>query len=515
MAAFFSRHIALPGTIWLLGLVGLGLCFSQAKAQEAPARVRPPAPELEGGTDWFNTPKPIKLKDLRGKLVLLDFWTLCCINCIHTLPDLAKLEAKYPNELVVIGVHSPKFDNEKSSASIRKALARYEVRHPVVNDAERKIWDSYQVEAWPTLVLIDHEGKYVARGSGEGLYEAVDAAVTALAKAAREKKGLNEKPFDYRSDADSSTSPLRFPGKVVSDPKTGTMFVADSTNHRVFAADSGGKVLWIAGNGKAGDADGPLEAARFNDPQGMALVGTRLFVADRKNHKIKAIDLGAKTVATVSGNGVQGQDRLGGGPAIRAGLNSPWDLLALGNKLYVAMAGFHQIWEMDLTANTIKRFAGNGRETLVDGPLAQSCFAQPSGLATDGKSLFVADSETSSVRAVDLDPAGKVGTLVGTHLFKFGDEDGVGDAVLLQHALGVAWSGTRLFVADTYNGKIKVIDPATRKCETFLGGFSEPGGIWHANGKLLVADTNAHEIVEVDIATKARRAIRFQGLNRP
>lgn len=516
MAAKFWRLVDCLKAGWLPCLMGLALLCSPAYSQEAPPRVRPQAPEFDGGTDWFNTPKALKLKDLRGKVVLLDFWTLCCINCIHTLPDLAKLEAKYPRELVVIGVHSPKFDSEKSSESIRKALARYEVRHPVINDADRKIWEAYQVDAWPTLILIDHEGKYVARGSGEGLYDAVDAAVTALTKAAREKKALDEKPFDYRPDSETSSSPLRFPGKVISDPKTGTMFIADSTNHRVFAADAEGKVLWLSGNGKPGDAEGSLEAARFNDPQGMALVGAKLYVADRKNHKIKSIDLTAKTVVTVAGIGVQGrQDRLGGGPAIKTGLNSPWDLWPVGDKLYIAMAGFHQIWEMDLTAGTIKAFAGNGRETITDGLLPQSCFAQPSGLSSDGKTLFVADSETSSIRKVDLNPDGKVSTLVGTHLFRFGDKDGTGDDALLQHALGVAWSGKQLFVADTYNGKIKVIDPVTRKCETFLAGFSEPGGIWHADGKLLVANTNAHEIVEVTIATKAKKVIRFQGLSRP
>lgn len=504
-----------PSVGLTIGFSFLLLMAGQARSQEAPARPRPTAPELEGGTDWLNTPKAIKLKDLKGKVVLLDFWTLCCINCIHTLPDLAKLEAKYPKELVVIGVHSPKFDNEKSTESIRKALARYEVRHPVINDAERKIWEAYQVDAWPTLVLIDHEGKYVARGSGEGLYDAVDAAVENLTKVAREKKALDEKPFEYRPEADNSSSPLRFPGKAINDPKTGTIFVADSTNHRVFAADAQGKVLWVTGNGKPGDADGNRETARFNDPQGMAILGGKLFVADRKNHKIKTIDLATQAVETVAGTGIQGVDRMGGKQAIKTGLNSPWDLWPVGNRIFVAMAGFHQIWEFDTSSGSIKAFAGNGRETITDGLLAQSCFAQPSGLSSDGSRLFVADSETSSVRVVDLNPEGKVSTLVGTHLFRFGDKDGTGNDALLQHALGVAWSGKQLFVADTYNGKIKVIDPATRKCDTFIGGFNEPGGIWHFDGKLLIANTNAHEIVEVSIADKSKRVIKFQGLNRP
>lgn len=488
--------------------VGVGA----SRAQEA-GRPRMAAPELTGGTDWLNTPKPILLKNLKGKVVLLDFWTLCCINCIHTLPDLAKLEAKYPKELVVIGVHSPKFDNEKSTESIRKALARYEVRHPVVNDAGRKIWESFQVDSWPTLVLIDHEGKLVARGSGEGLYDAVDAAVAELVKSARAKKELDEKPFDYKPEGDVSTSPLRFPGKVITDPEARTMFVADSTNHRVVCAGIDGKVSWSVGTGKPGDVDGPGDKAQFNDPQGMALVGTKLYVADRKNHKIKSVDTASRIVSTVAGTGIQGQDRRTGGAGLKTGLNSPWDLWVMGDRMFVAMAGFHQIWLMDIKEGMIQPFAGNGRETLTDGPLAQSCFAQPSGLSSDGKSLFVADSETSSVRSIGLDAKGAVTTLAGSGLFNFGDQDGVEGKVLLQHALGVAWSGKQLFVADTYNSKIKVIDPATRSCSTFMTGFKEPAGIWYAAGKLYVANTNAHEIVEITIDSKAKRVVEFKGLS--
>lgn len=484
------------------------------------------APELDGGVDWLNTAGPLRLKDLRGKIVVLDFWTLCCINCIHTLPDLARLEKKYANQIVVIGVHSAKFDNEKNSESIRKAILRYEITHPVVNDAELRIWRAYGVHSWPTLYLIDPEGNLVGRGSGEGLYEALDEAIAKLIKVHRENKTLNERPlrFELARAHESGNSPLFFPGKVLADGAGGRLFIADSTHHRIVVTDLGGKKIAIAGNGKSGKVDGPFAKAEFNDPQGLALQGDTLYVADRKNHLIRALDLKAQTVRTVAGTGEQGYNRRNGGPALKVGLNSPWDILLQGNTLYVAQAGHHQIWTLDLTQGRLAPYAGNGREDIADGPPERASFAQPSGLTSDGNTLFVADSEVSAVRAVALGGRGDVRTIVGEGLFEFGDVDGVGDQVRLQHALGVAYHEGKLYVADTYNSKIKVIDPAKRSCTTFLGEaggwlneplFNEPGGLSVAGDKLYVADTNGHRIRVVNLKTKAVATLKLDGVEAP
>jgi DNA-binding beta-propeller fold protein YncE/cytochrome oxidase Cu insertion factor (SCO1/SenC/PrrC family) len=498
------------------------------EASSEPAREgRVKAPELEGGVAWLNTASPIHLKDLRGKVVLLDFWTLCCINCIHTLPDLARLEKKYAKELVVVGVHSAKFDNEKGTESIRKAILRYEISHPVVNDARMRIWETYGSRSWPTLVLIDPEGYFVGYTSGEGQYDLLDRAIGKVIQAAKERKTLNEKPlkFELARNHEMGSSPLFFPGKVVADEAGKRLFIADSTHHRVVVTDLNGKKIAIAGTGESGYRDGSFAEARFNDPQGMAVKGDLVYVADRKNHLIRLLDLKAQTVKTVAGTGKQGMDRERGGPALKTGLNSPWDLLLLGDRLYIAMAGHHQIWTMDLGKDTVEPFAGNGRENIMDGPLGESCFAQPSGLATDGKTLYVADSEVSAVRAVSLEAIGEVRSLVGKGLFQFGDVDGEGDKVRLQHALGVVYHGGKLYVADTYNSKIKVLDPEKRTCRTFVGGepegwlagpvFSEPGGISCAGGKLYVADTNAHRIRVVDLNTKAVSTLKLQGVEAP
>jgi DNA-binding beta-propeller fold protein YncE len=509
----------------------LVLADERPPGEEGRAEDRKPerltAPELEGGTAWLNTAGPLRMKDLRGKIVLLDFWTLCCINCIHTLPDLAALEKKYANELVVIGVHTPKFDNEKSTESIRKAILRYEVTHPVVNDAEHRIWDTYGPHGWPTLVLIDPEGGLVYARSGEGQFPLLDQLIARVIKVHKEKKTLNEKPlkFQLARVQENGQSPLFFPGKVAADEKGKRLFIADSTHHRIVITDLGGKKIAVAGSGRPGSKNGSFEEASFYDPQGLAFKGELVYVADRKNHLIRMLDLKARTVKTLAGLGVQGSDRDLGGPAREVGLNSPWDLLLDGHRLFIAMAGHHQIWVLDLDSHILKPFAGSGRERIRDGSLLSACFAQPSGLTSDGTNLYVADSEVSGIRAIPLDGRGEVRTLVGKGLFDFGDVDGTGEQVRLQHALGVVWHQGKLYIADTYNSKIKVLDPDTQKCKTFLGGepegwlaasvFSEPGGISYANGKLYVADTNAHRIRVVDIAGRSVSTLKLEGVEPP
>ncbi len=522
----------------VLGVAGFALVMlfvgnrpPEARALDNAARDKEqkfdPAPELEGGTDWLNTAAPIRLKDLRGKFVLLDFWTYCCINCIHTLPDLARLEKKYGNQLVVIGVHAAKFDNEKDSEAIRKAVLRYEIEHPVVNDPEMKIWDSYHASAWPTLALIDPEGNHMGNASGEGNFELIDSYLTKYIPKFREKKLLNEKPikFELARFSETGQSPLFFPGKVLADQASNRLFIADSTHHRIVITNLDGKKIAVAGIGKPGKEDGAFDKASFDDPQGLAVKGDLLYVADRKNHLIRELDMKRLKVRTVAGTGKQGNRRLESGKPLEIGLNSPWDLALVGDDLYIAMAGFHQIWKFDLKNEQLKLHAGSGRENLLDGGLFRSQFAQPSGLATDGKTLYVADSEVSAVRTVPLDEDGEVNTLVGRGLFKFGDVDGTAEQVRLQHALGVAFKEGKVYIADTYNSKIKVLDPKTKECKTFLGGqgdgwvggplFLEPAGLSFAGEKLYVADTNAHRIRVVDLKTKKVSTLKLDGVEAP
>ncbi len=493
-------------------------------AQERP-KVR--APEITGGRGWLNTDKPLSLAALKGKIVLLDFWTYGCINCIHIIPDLKKLEAKYPNELVVIGVHSAKFQNEKETENIRRIILRYEIEHPVYNDSEYAVWQSYGIRAWPTQVLIDPAGYIVGGVSGEGNYDVIDQTIAKVAQDFRRKGELNEEPLKLVLErAKVGDLPLAFPGKILADAKTDRLFIADSNHNRIVVTKLDGTLVETIGTAEAGAADGTFDKATFYRPQGLALTGDSLYVADTENHLIRRVDLKTRNVETIAGTGQQTREYFKTGPARSVALSSPWDLQLVGRVLYIAMAGPHQIWQLDLDKNEVSTFAGSGREARLDGPLRDAGFAQPSGLANDGKNLYVADSESNIIRAIDIN-GGAVTTLVGGDLFEFGDVDGSGDDVRLQHPLGLASYGNKILIADTYNHKIKELDPKEETVKTFLGtgkpgqsdgtspSFYEPGGLSLANGNLYVADTNNHAIRVVDLKTKRVSTLRVNGLTPP
>lgn len=487
------------------------------------------APDFPEGLQWLNTDRPLSLRELRGKVVLLDFWTYCCINCMHILPDLKKLERKYADSLVVIGVHSAKFFTEQETENIRQAILRYEIEHPVVNDSQMIVWSLYGVRAWPTLVLIDPNGKIVGYHSGEGIYEVFDQAIAQVIQAAEAKGTLKRGVLNLRLERNREPrTVLRFPGKVLADARTGRLFIADSNHHRIVVASlQDGSVQMVIGSGMPGLEDGAFETARFNNPQGLAYDADAdvLYIADTDNHAIRKADLRKRTVETLAGTGEQSRfypPRAGKGREVA--LNSPWDVVLVGNTLFIAMAGSHQLWRLNLTTLEAEPHAGTGREARIDGPLRTSALAQPSGITTDGKKLYFADSEVSCIRAADIDPNGSLETLVGGDLFEFGDKDGFGNEARLQHPLGVVYVDGVIYVADTYNNKIKRLDPRTRRIETFLGTgaagardgdnptFDEPGGISYANGKLYIADTNNHLIRVADLKTKRVETFRLRGL---
>jgi len=507
--------------ILLLILMVQGVSMS---AQERP-KVR--APEITGGRGWLNTDKPLSLAALKGKVVLLDFWTYGCINCIHIIPDLKKLEAKYANQLVVIGVHSAKFQNEKETENIRRIILRYEIEHPVYNDSEYAVWQSYGVRAWPTQVLVDPAGYIIGGVSGEGNYDVIDEAVGKTIADFRAKGELNEEPLKLVLErAKVGELPLAFPGKILADATGDRLFIADSNHNRIVVTKLDGTLVETIGTGEIGAGDGAFDKATFYRPQGLALSGDSLYVADTENHLIRRVDLKSRTVETIAGTGQQTHEYFKVGPARSVALSSPWDLQLAGRVLYIAMAGPHQIWMLDLDKNEVSTFAGSGREARLDGPLLEAGFAQPSGMATDGKTLYVADSESNIIRAIDI--AGRsVKTLVGGDLFEFGDVDGTGDDVRLQHPLGLLIYGDKVLIADTYNHKIKELDPKHEKVTSLFGtgkpgqadgpspSFYEPGGLALANGNLYVADTNNHAIRVIDLKTKRATTLKISGLTPP
>jgi DNA-binding beta-propeller fold protein YncE len=508
---------AAAGVLWTLG----GTHMESLAGSTAGMRIR--AADFRGVDAWLNTDRPIRLADLRGQVVLLDFWTYCCINCMHVFPDLRYLEEKYAKEpFVVIGVHSGKFSQEKDAANIRQATLRHNIAHPVAVDSDYEVWNTYGVQAWPTLVLIDPEGYVVSALSGEGHRKQLDEVIGKLLSQHRAKGTLGQ-PIQFRAERESfQDGVLAFPGKVLVDPEHQRLFISDTNHHRILVADPNGKVSAAVGCGRVGLEDGPASVARFHQPQGLALSddGHTLYVADTENHAIRSVDLVKMEVRTIAGTGKQSYDYHAAGAGPHTALSSPWDLARVGNKLYIAMAGTHQIWVLDLKTEYVSVFAGTGREARIDGPNARAGFAQPSGLTIGGKYLYVADSEISSIRAVELNRTGRTSTVAGSGgLFDFGAVDGVGSQARFQHPLGVDLAGRRLYVADTFNHLVREIDLDSKQVSTVLGtgrpepgtesaiGLYEPGGLSIGGSTLYIADTNHHRILAVDLVTRRARVL--------
>ncbi|HVP10550.1 MAG TPA: thioredoxin-like domain-containing protein [Phycisphaerae bacterium] len=520
-------------TVVIASVFGILLCAGalssawgdppSARVQDALEQATRPAPEFGAATMWLNTDKPLTLKQLRGQVVLIDFWTYCCINCMHVFPDLRFLEDKYRGQpFVVIGVHSGKFSAEKDPRNIRQAILRNGITHPVAVDSDFHIWKAFGVNAWPSLVLIDPDGNIVEKLSGEGNRDRLDKAVAILLDQYHKKGTLGQALMLRAEQVVSEPEELAFPGKVLADAGSNRLFVSDTNHHRILVADLDGHVHGVIGSSVVGLEDGDFLTARFHRPQGLALSadGHTLYVADTENHAIRAADFRAKRVRTVAGTGVQSTDRDAEGPALQTALNSPWDLALVGDKLYIAMAGSHQIWVLDLSAGSVAVFAGTGHEGRIDGPSREAAFAQPSGLATDGRVLYVADTEVSTIRAVSLGSNSQTTTIAGGGgLFEFGVRDGNGEQALFQHPLGVTLWDEKLFVADTFNHLIRLIDLKTREVTTWLGtgkaekgtpqqiGLYEPGGVSVTNDTLYIADTNNHRILAVEIKSKKVRVL--------
>lgn len=505
-------------------------------------RVR--ASELTG-RNWLNTGgKNLTWSDLRGKIVILDFWSFCCINCLHVLDELRPLEEEFSDVLVTVGVHSPKFEHEADPDALAAAVDRYDIAHPVLDDPELNTWQAYTARAWPTLVVVDPEGYIVAHLSGEGHVQGLVSLVHELAEE-HEAKGTLHRGSGPYVPRPKQEGVLSFPGKIGAVPEElradgaegPTYLVTDTGRHRIVEVDSTlDRVVRSWGGNEKGYADGAAETARFNEPQGLAVLpeklrerlGYDLVVADSVNHRLRGIRLGDGTVTTLAGNGVQ---RLLDAEGARTGdpnvidpkadpltvsLSSPWDLVWSDQLevFVVAMAGTHQLFTFDPVGGAVQVFAGTGAEGLLDGSAAESWFAQSSGLAQapDG-TVWVADSETSALRRVSFaDGSVTVSTAVGQGLFDFGFRDGDRDEARLQHCLGVAvLPDGSVALADTYNGAVRRWDPASGELTTLARDLAEPSDVLledrgpDEEPLLLVVEANAHQVVRLPIPRQAQR----------
>ncbi|HEY9695517.1 MAG TPA: thioredoxin-like domain-containing protein [Oculatellaceae cyanobacterium] len=501
------------------------------------------APELPQNFIWINCDRvacaernrPLSIKSLRGRIIILDFWTKGCINCLHVIPDLKYLEHKYSDYLNIIGVHSAKFEHEQHPDSVQQAVWRYEITHPVILDSDRYIWEQYAVRAWPTFVVINATGYIVATVSGEGKREFLDNLVQQLIEESSGKRTVDGESLQLNLKQNQSlpTSSLAFPSKLLACQQSNSLFIADTGHHRLVIASLDGKTQAVIGTGKPGWVDGDLEIAQFCEPIGMVFDYEQqvIYVADTGNHLLRKIDLKTRQVTTIAGTGTQSRYLFPhGGKVLETALNSPWDLIKLKDKLYITMAGSHEIWMVDLAEETIQTLIGTGAEFCVDGSFDMAAFAQPSGITTNGDELFIADSESSSIRAVTLGDFPVVRTICGSgQLFSFGDVDGIAENVRLQHCLGVAYGAGYLWVTDTYNHKLKRVNPTTGECQTICGStkaglqdgfgtdvcFSEPSSLTYACNYLYIADSNNHAIRRMNINSQEVTTLQLPMLCSP
>ena len=479
-------------------------------------RGHPRAPDLDRVGTWLGTDRPLLLRGaLKGRVVLLDFWTSGCVNCLHALPVYRALEERFRGQqFQVLGIHSGKFDAEKEVSAVAEAMARVGIDHPVGTDSDLVVWDQYAIHGWPTSVLVDARGYAVAWFRGEPELAVLTAWVQAALDDGRARGVLASGPAEFRRPAVGDTGPLAFPGKVLA-LSTGGLAVADSGHHRLLLLDGSGMLVRTIGSGLEGFSDGAADIASFRSPQGLAERSGALYVADTGNHAVRRVDLGTGRVETLAGNGRKAEGAIQPAADARTvALRTPWDLTFLGDTLWIAMAGSHQLWRLDVRSGALSAGAGSGREGLDDGSLAEATFAQPSALATDGHVLYVADSEASAIRRVD-PAAGTVRTLAGEGLFEFGLRDGPLARARFQHPQGLVFAEGVLWVSDTFNGAVRRVSLADGQVSTVARGLAQPGGLTLAGGRLVVADTDHHRLVTVTPGTGALGPVSLGGVTPP
>ncbi len=483
----------------LVGALALAACT--ARATPAPFPV---------SASWYNVTRPLTWQGLRGRAVLLDFFTPGCINCIHMVPVEDTLARHFGKRLVIIGVDSPKFTDSGTVSGLKDFITVHHVRHPVVLDTHLQIWNAWNAVAWPTFVLVDPDGK--PRGRFVGEQSVADLAGPIAAALAKAPPASSLKPLPLKTMAMGGGT-LDAPGGIAVSGNV--VAVSDTAHNRIVLATRAGKVTAVIGNGCTGGRDGGYERAEFSRPHGLAFHDGKLYVADTKGQRIRVVDLKTRKVTTLAGSGKRAFVLRGEYPAAAAALNSPWDVQWAGGKLYISMAGDHDIWRYDPATQRLGPWAGTGREGLRDGGRRSAEFAQPSGLDAHASTLYDADPESSSIRAIDLDK-GQVKTLIGSGLFKWGMRDGAADQARLQHAQGLVWSGGSLYIADTFNDALRRLDLATDRVSTVATRLAHPQAVAApAPGTLLVAEASGNRIVAVNPSTGAVAPWPLEGLEAP
>ncbi|BBL68738.1 thioredoxin-like domain-containing protein [Methanoculleus chikugoensis] len=459
------------------------------------------APDFPPDLEWHNVDRPSVVRDLTGRVVLLSFLTFTCSNCMRLAPDLRRLEERHPG-LVVVEVHYPGFESAAVAGNFREAVRRAGLEHPVAIDRERRLWQAFGIQDWPTFVLIDPGGNVVGKTAAEGLYGRLSPKIDRMTVEFG-AQGLIER--GQLSPGAARETDLYRPGKIAADNVGMRLFISDTGHHRIVVAGADGKILETIGSGAAGNTDGSFGEAGFYLPEGLIFDEEEsvLYVADTGNHTIRRVSWTEREVATIAGTGLAAPSP--GGPGTETALNAPRDLALLGGHLYIAMAGANQIWRMDLATREVEPYAGSGREGLADGPLGKAAFTGPASIVTDGEALYIADSGASAIRRIK---RGMVETRIGHAPDDFGDLDTIARMARIHHPTGIAYRDGSLYIADTGNNKIKQFDLETGWVLTRAGDgdrgdrdglsgdarLNEPGGLADLGGLWYIADTGNHTV---------------------
>lgn len=455
-------------------------------------------PELPDNLTWFNVEQPLSLAALQGRVVLLYFWSASSIDSMRMLADLRYLDNRFTEGFAVLGIHSPKFPHEQANAPVQKAINRWHIHFPVVNDADLQLWRLFRVKSWPTLIYIDPEGAIV------GVLRDTDKRKkleTTIARHLQARVSADSVPLVLQRHPEQRST-LKFPAKLYA--AEGRLYISDSGRNRILETDHLGRIRRSFGSGSPGLVDGAPDYASFTSPQGIIKVGDDLYVADAGNHAIRRIRLGSGDVETVLAVDEE--------QANPAGSYYPWDLVYRNGALYIAMAGSHQIWKFTLNSKSLALYGGQTLAALVDGPVRSACFAQPLGLALYNEHLFIADAANSVIRMVRL-PTDLVATVVGSDTLEQGDREGLGSAARLQYPAGIAIDPARelLWIADSYNGKLKLLSLQDNRVRDYPldHPLEEPGGLSVVGDSLFIANTNAHQILRVDLAQRTEQVIEI------
>jgi DNA-binding beta-propeller fold protein YncE len=458
---------------------------------------RPLAPEFPESLRWVNCADRVRLGDWRGQIVLVLFWNGTSTSSLNLLSELRQLAKRHPDAFVPVCVHTPRYPSQRSDATVLKAAQRQRLRLPVANDHDGQAWKQFTIGAWPTTLLIDANGALAARLVGEGRGQEIEDAIIQL----RDEQPTHTPPT---VPAPSSCTrmdpegPLAFPAHALATETR--LFVTDTSHHRILECSHDGRVLRQFGSGTPGNWDGQLAACGLQSPQGLAIERHALYVADAGNHCVRRIRLDTGDVETVLGAGKPAYTHVeaqGGG--LRAAINAPHAVVADGDVIYVAATGQHQILRADLRRQQVATVAGDGRSEVRDGIGGQSSLSQPMALASMSGQLLVADAGGNAIRRLRFADLALT-TLAGSSPWEPGNRDGIGDHARLAYPSGLAVADNRVYVADTMNDRLCVLDPYSGHLATIEldRPLHEPQGMSFACGSLWVADRNDHAILRID-----------------